>query len=87
MKQVLMFVKGGCPFCRAALNWMQEACAENPRYREISVKIVDELEEPQYADQFDYYLVPTYYVQDDKVHEGIASKKIVTNVFERALEE
>ena len=32
--------------------------------------MVDEAAEPAYADTFDYYYVPCYYVDGVKVHEG-----------------
>ena len=66
---------------------MDELMAENPAYRPLSIDIVDEVEQPEYAEQFDYYYVPTYYVDGKKVHEGVATKQIVRRVFDAALKD
>ena len=84
MEEILMFTMAACPYCRAAHRWMDELYAENPAWRDIPIKIVDEVEDPAYANQFDYYFVPTYYVNGKKVHEGAATKDIVRGVFEQA---
>lgn len=46
--------------------------------------MVDEAAEPAYADTFDYYYVPCYYVDGVKVHEGHAERADVEAVFRAA---
>ena len=87
MKPIRMFTMASCPYCQKARRWMDELMAENPAYRALSIDIVDEVEQPEYAEQFDYYYVPTYYVDDKKVHEGAATKQIVRRVFDAALKD
>jgi thioredoxin 1 len=87
MKKILMFTMENCPFCVKARNWMRKLLEENPEYAKIEIRIVDELEQPAYADEFDYYYVPTYYVGGAKVHEGVPTLEIVKGVFEEALKE
>jgi hypothetical protein len=60
--------------------------SENPKYQDIDIKIIDEELEPEISKKYDYYYVPTYYVDNVKLHEGVPSKDIVTAVFEKALE-
>jgi thioredoxin 1 len=84
MKDVQLFIQKSCPFCKQALSWMNELKSENPDYSEVAVTIIDENEQPELANQYDYYYVPTYYVSGTKVHEGAASKSIVKEVFEKA---
>lgn len=86
MKEITMFILEGCPYCRQALSWMEELKKENPAYASIPVKIIDEKKEADLANQFDYYYVPTYYVDEEKLHEGVAKKEIIQNIFEKALE-
>lgn len=64
---------------------MEELKKENPEYQRVDIKIIDEAVQPDFAKQFDYYYVPTYFVGDKKVHEGVASKDIVRGVYEEAL--
>ena len=87
MKPIRMFTMASCPYCQKARRWMDELMAENPAYRPLSIDIVDEVEQPEYAEQFDYYYVPTYYVDGKKVHEGVATKQIVRRVFDAALKD
>lgn len=74
-----------CPHCVYALELMDELMEEHPEYARIPFEMVDELLEPEYADTFDYYYVPTYYVGDEKVFEGHAEKEDIARVYELAL--
>jgi glutaredoxin len=85
MKQVLFFYMNGCPYCRQASIWMDELMREHPEYASVPLRRVEEREERAFADSFDYYLVPTFYVDGVKVHEGAATKEAVEAVFQKAL--
>ena len=74
-----------CPYCKQALSWMDTLFAENIRYKETEIEIIDESLRPDIANQYDYYYVPTYYVGGEKLHEGAASQAIVRHVFDAAL--
>lgn len=87
MKKILMFTMECCPYCVMAHRWMKEILCDHPEYRDIEIEIVDELEQPVFADKFDYYYVPTYYVGGVKVHEGVPTKQIIREVYEKAFDE
>ncbi|MGI6679178.1 MAG: thioredoxin family protein [Dehalobacterium sp.] len=87
MKTILMFMIESCPHCQNAFRWMEELKNENPAYGDIPLKVVDENIEADLARQYDYYYVPTYFVDDIKVHEGVPTKELVRNVFETALKD
>ena len=76
-----------CPYCRQALRWMDELLAENAEYRAVEIEKIDELVYPDVARKYNYYFVPTFYVGDEKLHEGVASRKKIQRVFDAALEE
>ena len=84
MKKVKMFYLRNCPYCKEALRWMDEVRAETPRFEQVEVELIEERQQAQLADTYDYYYVPAYYVDEEKVHEGAVSKRIVENVFHRA---
>ncbi|WP_163192386.1 thioredoxin family protein [Clostridium thermarum] len=86
MKPVTLFILHNCPYCKRALSLMEELKKEHPRYAEVPVMIIDEGMEPEIANQYDYYYVPTYYIEGVKVHEGVASKEIIQQVYEKAME-
>ena len=76
-----------CPYCRKALAWMDELISADTRYKAIEIETIDESINPDIAKQFNYYLVPTYYVGGKKLHEGAASLEIVRRVFDAALKD
>jgi len=57
----------------------------NPEYANFEVIIIYEDRQPEIAKQYNYYLVPTYYVDGGKLHECVPSKDIIRKVFEEAL--
>jgi len=87
MKKITMFTIKSCPYCNAALRWMDELFAENAKYRALEIENIDEVLHPNIANKYDYYYVPTYYVGGKKLHEGAATFDVVKRVFDAALEE
>lgn len=84
MKSIVMFTMESCPHCKRALLWMDELKKETSKYASLDIKIIDETLHPNIAKEYDYYYVPTYFVDGVKVHEGVASKDAVRKVFETA---
>ena len=74
-----------CPHCRRAAEMIEEIFARRPEFKSIPIRKIDERKEPEYAAGFDYYYVPTFFVGDDKLHEGAPSTKAIEKVFEAAL--
>lgn len=77
-----LFILEHCPHCQRARKWIQELCEENPQYRNVPIELIDEAKEVELADSYDYYLVPTFFDGDKKLHEGVASKTIIQNIFD-----
>jgi glutaredoxin len=84
MKEIKMFLMATCPHCRKALELMDDIYAEHPEYKTLPLKKIDETKEPDYAAKFDYYYVPTFYVGEEKLHEGVPSKEAIEKVFAEA---
>lgn len=84
MKDITVLITAWCPHCKKALNWIDEVKAENPKYKGLKVEIIDEEKMPETAKQYDYYYVPTYYIEKHKFFEGGTTKDIVRKVFEEA---
>ena len=64
---------------------MDELFAENPEYRALDIEIIDEDLRPDISDNYDYDLVPAYYVDERKLLSGIASKDIIRGIFDDAM--
>ena len=87
MKKILMFTMESCPYCKEARKYMEELFDKYPEYKELDIEIIDEVEHPDIADQYDYYYVPTYYLDGEKFHEGIPNREMVAELFKKAYEE
>ena len=75
-----------CPFCKEALHWMDDLFKENAAYKSLEIEKIDEVLHPDIADRYDYYYVPTYYVDGKKLHEGAATLEKIRTVFDVALD-
>ena len=64
---------------------MDEVKQEYPELQAVQVEMIEERKNSAISDSFDYWYVPTFYVDGKKVHEGVASKEIVENVLRSAL--
>ncbi|WP_300749646.1 thioredoxin family protein [uncultured Alistipes sp.] len=86
MKPVKLFYLKNCPFCRKALRYIDDAKAAHPELAAVGIEMIEESEHPDVADTYDYYYVPTFYVGDEKVHEGGIYPDEVEQVLRKALE-
>ncbi|MBE3100994.1 MAG: thioredoxin family protein [Firmicutes bacterium] len=86
MKKILMFKMETCPHCRNADLYMKELYESHPEYKNLDIEVIDEVKQPDLADTYDYYFVPTYYLDGVKFHEGVPSREMVANLFKKAYE-
>ncbi len=86
MKELTLFYLKGCPYCKKALAYMDELKNEYPEYNEIPIKMVEEREEAELANSYDYYYVPCYWIEDKKIAEGSIDKSGVKKVFDMTIE-
>ena len=91
-KKVIAFYLEGCPYCRQAREAVKEIISENPeKYSSVKIEWVDENQHPEISSQYDYYRVPTFFVDGVKVSEARPGEKYeeckenVKRVFEEAL--
>ena len=87
MKEVLMMLLPDCPYCRQAERMLSQLMEEEPRYRQVDIRRVDESAQPEFAATLDYYYVPTFFVGGEKLMEGVPTLDQVRHVLEAALEE
>lgn len=86
MEKIKLFYQPHCPFCKRAFAFIDELIAENPQFAYIEIERIDELLHPDYADQFDYYYVPTFYVGGRKAHEGGIFKDEVRRLLQSVID-
>lgn len=86
MKPVKLFYLKTCPFCKKALRYIEEVKAAHPELAAVEIELIEESEQSALADRYDYYYVPTFYVDGEKVHEGGIWPDEVEAVLRKALE-
>ena len=86
MKKITYFKLPLCMYCNEANRWITEVMYEHPEYADVEIEVIDEVRNRKLAKQYDYYFVPTFYVDGQKIHEGAASKEIVEQVLKKAYE-
>lgn len=86
MKRVQLFYLKNCPFCKKALAYIEAVKAEHPELAALDIELIEESEEPAVAEQYDYYYVPTFYIDGEKVHEGGIYPDEVEPLLRKALE-
>ena len=70
MKALTMFYLDDCGYCAKARRALEELYAEKPEYREIPIHMIEESMEPELADQYDYYAVPSFFDGKKKLFEA-----------------
>jgi glutaredoxin len=80
-----IFVLANCPHCRNLKKWIEMLYVESPKYKAIEIEYIDEEENASLANQYDYYYVPCIYLNEKKVHEGVASKEIIEAIFKQVM--
>ncbi len=86
MKHVRLFYLKNCPFCKKALRYIEELKAVHAELAPVEIEMIEESEQPEVADRFDYYYVPTFYVDGVKEHEGGIYPEEVERILRKALE-
>ena len=70
MKELTLFYLDDCGYCAKAKKALEELYKENPAYREIPITKIEESRNPEIADQYDYYAVPTFFDGKKKLFEA-----------------
>jgi thiol-disulfide isomerase/thioredoxin len=83
-KHIKLFYLKNCPYCRQAFAFIDEL-KQQEAYKNVEIVLIEETELPEIAEAYDYYYVPTFYVDEDKKHEGAVTREQVEAVFKEAL--
>jgi thiol-disulfide isomerase/thioredoxin len=85
MKKIKLFYLEDCPFCKKAFRYIDEL-KQKDEYKNIEIETVEESVYPEIADEYDYYYVPTFYIDEEKVHEGGIFPDEVEEILKKALQ-
>ena len=90
-KKVTAFYLEGCPYCKQAREALKELVNGKPEYSSVNINWVEENQNPDISNQYDYYHVPAMFVDGVKVYEAHRGEKYeeckenVRRVLEEAL--
>lgn len=83
--ELKLFILKRCPYCIKVNQYVEELLSLEA-YASIKMITIDERIERELAKAHDYYLVPSFYYQDQKLFEGIMRKEDVQAVLDKAIE-
>jgi len=84
MKHVKLFYLDHCPHCKKTKRDLDELMKDE-KYSKIQIEWIEESKEKEIADQYDYYYVPCFYVDEIKMKEGALQMSDVKEVLDAAL--
>ncbi len=70
MKEIELFYLTNCPYCRNAEKAIGELLQEDPDFGKIAVRRIEESREPEAAAGYDYYYVPSFFYNGEKLYEA-----------------
>lgn len=82
-----LFYLKNCPYCRQALAWIQELYQQDMKYQRIPLEMIEESEQSELADTYDYYYAPCFFEGTKKLHEGAITKETIQKIFDDYLRE
>ncbi|MBQ3109257.1 MAG: thioredoxin family protein [Clostridia bacterium] len=85
MNELLFFYMKRCPHCKKAEKFLEELMQEE-KYANIPIRRIEETEEKELAESYDYWYVPSFFLNGKKLHEGSPTMEDIKRVLETALE-
>lgn len=64
------FILPRCPYCLQARELIGELREERPELREVEIEFIDESAQPELAERYDYYRVPSFFLGERKLYEA-----------------
>jgi glutaredoxin len=88
MNKLTVFYLEGCPYCRNARKAFEALTAENKAYGDVKVDWVEESQNAAMADTYDYYRVPSVFMDKEKLYEAAPSDtyEVIKARFKAALD-
>lgn len=76
-----MFILENCPYCIKARSYLSELLKDKT-YEGIEIELIDENKQKELANKHDYYYVPCFFYNDQKLFEGAMDHAAVKQVLD-----
>lgn len=80
MKTLKIFILEHCPHCKRALSYLKDY-----ELKDIEVILIDERKESSVANSYDYYYVPSFFLDEVKIHEGTIDEEGMRELVDKYL--
>lgn len=84
MNELYYFKLKNCPYCIRVNGYLEELLNEE-NYKSIRIRHIDESKESELANSYNYYLVPSFFLNNEKLFEGIMDKEDVRKVLDTVI--
>ena len=64
------FILPRCPYCLQMRELVEELRAERDELASVEIEFIDESAQPELAERYDYYRVPSFFLGADKLYEA-----------------
>ena len=64
------FILPRCPYCLQMRELVEELRAERDELAAVEIEFIDESAQPELAERYDYYRVPSFFKGRDKLYEA-----------------
>ena len=84
MKELTYFYLENCPFCKKANAMIDEITAADATLAAVVMNRIEESQNRELADSYDYFYVPCFFLGDQKLFEGDPSAEDIKTVLQTA---
>ena len=70
MKKITLIKMEGCPYCKQAFKAIEQLKAQNEKFANIEIEIIDNYSDSAEPFKRDYYYVPSVFVENKKLYEA-----------------
>lgn len=74
-EKIQVFILKNCPHCLKFKQLFSQV-----DLNDFDVEYIDEQENKELADKFDYYYVPSVFYKNKKIHEGVIDETKIQNI-------
>jgi len=85
MKKIKLFYLRSCPYCKKALTVIEKLKEKEYKDIKLNIEMIEESQNKELANSYDYYYVPAFFVDDKKEHEGIVMVSDIRRIIDQAL--
>lgn len=88
MKNAKLFILENCPYCKEARRILNDLLQEEKyaKFNEcVNFQLIDEAKDTKLAESYDYYYVPTFYLDEVKLIEGATDTEQIRAFLDKAV--